>query len=726
MGDYISALALLGQWEYWAALVVGVLLVGSIGLIPGVGITTIAAVALPFMVFNISDPLVALTFLAAVGGVANTLDSVPAILLGYPSAATQVTFLEGHQLAMRGQAAYTLGAVYSVSALGGIVGAVCLLIALPFIRPLLNLIAFPEIAALALFGLLMVSALSRGAMLKGLVGGLLGVLIGTIGVSYVSGLPRYDMGTIYLFDGLPLIPTIIGIFALPELIDLTMRATPVGVSGSISNREVFRGARYGISRWRMTIRQSVFGVFLGAVPGIGSAVVDWLAYAFGIAFTQDKSTFGKGNLEGVLFAESAQNSKEGGQAIPTLAFGVPGGLSWAIILVAMTIYGVHPGLTMLERDLNITMAIILTLALGNLLVTMIGMVATGQLAKLTLIPYPLLAAVLLPLVFMAAFLTTQNWGDILVMCAMCALGLAMKWMSWPRPPVILGFILGPIIEQNLWPAVQLWGWGFVTRPLTISLVIAAIIAVTYLTRSIGKASATADQLAAGTIPEVAGAAPEPPDNEQAPGNNPASTQGGGPPATSGDRTPGDLTPAAAVNPGGVAAGVLISGFRMPRVRFTWHWEAIFSILMLAVVVWFLWEAQKFRDPASRFLPTWIAGVMIPLLVFQLANRLFTSASQVEIMDLGMRTGTGQQALKRLVYVVAWLAGLVILSGIIEMRFAAIAFALVFGLIHVRMHGLQRLYGLIPGALMMIIIFGVFGNLMVIDWPHRFILGLLGF
>ena len=163
-------------------------------------------------------------------------------------------------------------------------------------------------------------------------------------------------------------------------------------------------------------------MFLGAVPGIGSAVVDWLAYAFGIAFTKDKSTFGKGNLDGVLFAESAQNSKEGGQAIPTLAFGIPGGLSWAIILVAMTVYGVHPGINMLDKDLNITMAIIMTLALGNLMVTMLGLVATGQLAKLTLIPYPLLAAVLLPLIFMAAFLTTQSWGDIVVLCAMCALG----------------------------------------------------------------------------------------------------------------------------------------------------------------------------------------------------------------------------------------------------------------------------------------------------------------
>ena len=712
MGDYLSALSVLGQWQYWVALCAGVFLVGTIGLIPGVGITTVAAVALPFLLFNIHEPLIALTFLAAVGGVANTLDSVPAILLGYPSASTQVTFLEGHQLAMQGRAAHTLGAVYAVSAVGGIVGAVCLLIAMPFIRPILTRISFPEIAAMALFGVLMVSALSRGAMLKGLIGGFLGILIGSIGTSYISGLPRFDMGAIYLFDGPPLIPTIIGLFALPELIDLTMRATPVGVPGSISNREVFRGARYGLSRWRMTVRQSIFGVFLGAVPGIGSTVVDWLAYAFGIAFTKDKSTFGRGNLDGVLFAESAQNSKEGGQAIPTLAFGIPGGLSWAIILVAMTIYGVHPGLTMLERDLDITMAIIMTLALGNLMVTMMGLVATGQLAKLTLIPYPLLAAVLLPLVFMAAFLTTQSWGDIIVLSAMCALGLTMKWLGWPRPPVILGFILGPIIEQNLWPSWQLWGWGFAARPLTIGLILAAVASVFYLTRSIGRAGATAEMVTGGVVPEVAGSPP-------------VAEPSGPSAAGSSEATAGVVTSA-----GGsrgvqesfrITAAGLFGGLSLPRLRFGWRWETIFTLVLLVIVGWFAWESSQLRDPEGQFLPTRVSSVLLALLAWQFLAGLLTQEKPADIMDLGMRTGTDFQALKRLGYVVAWLAGLVLLSGIVEMRYVAVAFALAFGVIHVGGAGWTRIFSLIPAAVIAIIIFAVFGNLMVIEWPSRFIL-----
>ena len=720
MGEYLAALGFLGNPIYWATLLIAVILVGAVGLLPGIGSTTIMVVALPFLVFEVSDPLIGLTFLAAMNGLANTLDSVPAVLLGYPSGATQVTFLEGHQLAMRGQGAYTLGAVYAVSAIGGVVGAITLLIMMPVIKPILVQISFPEIAALALFGVLMVSALSRGAMLKGLIAGLLGILLGTIGTSYVSGLPRFDMGAIYLFDGLPLIPATIGLFALPELIDLTMRGQPVGIGGTVSTREVLRGARYGLSRWRMTVRQSLFGVFLGAVPGIGAAVIDWLAYAFGIAFTKDKSTFGKGNLDGVLFAESAQNSKEGGQAIPTLAFGIPGGLQWALVLVAMTIYGVHPGLTMLERDLDITMSIVVTLALGNLFVTMLGLIATGHLAKLTLIPFPLLAAVLLPVTFVAAYLTTFHWGDILTLCAMFALGMAMKWLGWPRPPLLLGFILGPIIEQNLWPSWQLWGWGFLNRPLTIALVVAAVASVTYLTRSMGKSSLVASVVTASPLaqePDVTGI---PSAQESQRGAPVVLISSGSRDATS---EPSIQPPAASM---AAQMPVRLPTIRFPELRFSWRWESAFALILLGTAAWFVWQAQTYIDPAARFLSTLVGVVLIPCLVLQIAGRSLNPREQGDIMDLGMRTGTGREAFWKLTSAVAWMVGFVLLIGTIGMPFATIGFALIFGLKQVKLPGRRRLWGALPGAIMAALIYLVFEQLLVIEWPNRVVLVWLGF
>jgi TctA family transporter len=704
LADYVSALGFLGNPYYWMVLVAAVLVAGSFGLLPGFGTTTIAAIAIPLLVFNVTDPVIALTFLAALGGLNNTLDSVPAVLLGYPGAATQVTFLEGHQLAMRGEAAHTLGAIYAVSALGGVVGAVVLLITMPFLRPVLVRFSFPEIAAMALFGILMVSVLSRGAVLKGLIAGLIGILIGTVGTSYIAGDSRFSLGTIYLYDGFPLIPTLIGIFALPELIDLTMRGQPVASSGRVSTAEVFRGARYGISQWKMTIRQSLFGVFLGAVPGIGSAVVDWLAYAFGIGFAKDKSTFGKGNLDGVLFAESAQNSKEAGQAIPTLAFGVPGGTSWAIVMAAMLIYGVTPGLGMLEANLDVTMALVVTLALGNLMVTMLGLGFTGQLAKLTLVPYPLLAAVLFPLVFIAAYQNVNHWGDILVVCGMGILGLTMKWLGWPRPPIILGFILGPIIEMNLWPSIQVWGFGMITRPISLVLVVLSVIAVVYMTKAMGKGSIAAAAVAAS---DLAG--------ESDPGGP---TIGQGVRGASGSGVGGIEDAAVTGN------GVL--GIRVPKISFTWHWEIIFPLIILGIASWALLEAQSFAIASSKFLPTWLTILIIPLIVIHIVGRLLSPKAQGDIMDLGMRTGTGSEAAQKLAYVLGWLAGYIVAIGVLGMPFASIAFALLFGLTNLKWGWPGRLWALVPGAIIATIIFGFFKHVMFVDWPKKIFLDLLTF
>ena len=178
----ISGLSHLGTLGYWGALFAGVLIAAFIGLMPGVGTPMVMAIAIPFILFTIKDPLIGIVLLATIGGVSSSLDSVPAILLGYPGAATQVTFLEGHQLAAQGKAAHTLGATYAVAGLGGIVGAVALVAVIPIIRPFILNFSYPEIAAMAIFGVAMVSVLSAGAMLKGIAAGMIGLLLSVVGV----------------------------------------------------------------------------------------------------------------------------------------------------------------------------------------------------------------------------------------------------------------------------------------------------------------------------------------------------------------------------------------------------------------------------------------------------------------------------------------------------------------------------------------------------------------
>ena len=683
MGEYIAALGFLGDPLYWTMLVLAVLLLGTIGLIPGLGSTTIAAIAIPFLLFNFGDnPTAGIIFLAALGGLNNTLDSVPAVLLGYPGAATQVTFLEGHQLAMRGRAAHTLGAVYAVSAMGGIVGAVALLATIPFMRPVLVRFSFPEIAAMAMFGVLMVSVLSRGAMIKGVISGVLGILVSTIGTDDIQGLPRLTFEQVYLLDGLPLIPTLIGFFALPELIDLTMTGRPVAAPGTVSTREVMAGARYGAGKWRMAIRQSIFGVFMGAIPGIGSAVIDWLSYAFGMALTKDKSQFGKGSLDGVLFAEAAQNSKEGGQAIPTLAFGIPGGSSWAIVLVGLIFYGIAPGLGMLDQHLDVMIAIVVTLALGNLLITMLGLVATGQIAKVTLVPYPLLAAALFPLVFIAAFQTTTAWGDILVLLAAGGLGLAMKWLGWPRPPFILGFILGPIIERNLWAALGIFGpVGMLTRPISVILFIFAVASVIYLTKAMSKGTAVAQI------------------------------------ASTADSGPGGPAPIS----GGSGEGPAARGWTqrmVGRPRLVWTWESIFPLALLALAIAFLVDVSALRSGAAKFLPLYLSVALLPLVLYEMLRMNFYGRARVDIMDLGMRTGTGQVAFRAFVVIALWLAAMVVAGAIVGLQYATVGFAVLFGFTTLKWRGRRRLWALVPGVIVAIVVFGVLDQFMHVIWPDR--------
>ena len=632
MSEVLEGLSYLGNGAYWAAFGVAVFMAVFVGLLPGVSATLVMALSISFIVLNIEDPLIGIVMLATLTGVDNTLDSIPAVLLGQPGGATQVTFLEGNQLARRGLAAHTLGAVYAVSAMGGLVGALALAIVIPVIKPFILAFGFPEIAAMALFGVAMVAALSSGAMVKGLAAAAFGLLLGTIGIDPISAAHRYTFGSLHLWEGLPLIATTIGLFALPEMIDLTMTRRPVAMHGAVvNNREVFRGVRYGLTKWNIAIRNGLFGVFLGAVPGIGGAVVDWLSYAMGIFFSKDKSEFGKGSLDGVLFAEAAQNSKEAGQAIPTLAFGVPGGRAWAFVIVAMLAYGITPGPPMLDRFADITIMMVFSLALGNLAVTVIGMFLTGQLAKLTLIPYPLIGAIIIPISFLSAYLSSTDLIAIFIIVSAALLGLLMKQYKWPRPPLLLGFILGRIIEFNFQSAISIHGMGgLLTRPLTIVLLILAVaIAVTFSKMgNIGTAGTLSDEE---TMPVVRGG--------------------------SGD------------DPAAIAAAAAVEARRR-----TWALTpaAIFTMAMIGMAAWALQEAWFGFPTRGKVFPVSLSLAVIILSSVQLVHDLRRGKTGA-IMDIGMRSAGMEGVVKTALLIIGWVAFFVLLIFVIGLKWATMVF-----------------------------------------------------
>ena len=694
LSGFRDGLSYLGNADYWFGFFFALAITVPVALIPGISATLIMAITIPFIVVSVSDPVVGLAMLAVLTGVDNTLDSIPAILLGMPGGATQVTFLEGNQLAQRGKAAHTLGAVYAVSAMGGLIGALSLALIIPVIAPFVLAFGFAEIAAMAMFGVAMVAALSGGAMLKGIFAGVLGLLLSTVGPGKVSLDFRYMFDQTWLFDGLPLIATTIGVFALPEIIDLTMTRKPLAPKDSaISYGEIMRGARYGLSRWRMVIRQSLFGVFLGAVPGIGSGVVDWMSYAFGIFWTKDKTEFGKGSLDGVLFAESAQNAKEGGQAVPTLALGIPGGRAWAFVIVAMISYGIAPGQRMLQEHADITIMIVLSLGLGNLAVTMFGLLFTRQMARLTLIPYPVLGFLIIPISLLAAFQDTRDLSAITIVLVGTVLGMLMKRYKWPRPPLLIGFILGPIIENNIVNSVGRYDWvGTFTRPLFIILFIISIATAAIFTKfmartevSMQPAEGSGDELPQGLAPP-SGAAPDAPTG---------------------------------------AAGVL---GRARGLRWSWSEPQLFTGAMVILSVYVIWEAAGFSF-FGRWFPMGLGLVGLVLSTSQFI-REGVGVKAGDVMDIGMRSQGMTGARTAGAIFLGLLAMMLILTGTADIQFWIFRFGgLGWGAFFIALLGppfMMRnktgvIGGMIGATVILVLNIVFFDYVLAVFWPEPFIL-----
>ena len=467
VAEYIQALGYLADPVYWVVVLGALFFVAflSVAPVPGLSSTILAAISLPFIIdsFTGERQAIGLAMVAVLAGVGNvSRSSVEAILLGVPGTGSYVTFLEGHQLARQGRAAHTLGAVYAASAVGGLVGVLVLLLFLPILKPFLALFGFQEIATV--MGALLVVAflfMSRGAIVKGFMAGGLGLLLSTVGPQRLSPDLRFTFGQPGLMEGLPVIIALFGILALPEVIDLSAARRPVAPGyAAITTREALQGGKYALGRWPMLVRQSALGAVLYITPGVRGGVTAWMAYVFGILWSRDRSRFGKGSLEGVLYVESARHSQPTHMA-PALVFGLPVGRGSAYVLLVMILMGIQPGPVLLKDHADILVLIGITLGIGALGVAALGIATAGYVGRLTRVPYPLLGGILIPLVLLNAVITVDaaptGWMLLPLLFLFTGVGVAMKLFGWPRPPLLLGLILGSPLEENLSHAYQVYG-----------------------------------------------------------------------------------------------------------------------------------------------------------------------------------------------------------------------------------------------------------------------------
>ncbi len=459
-------------------MLIGMALGFVVGLLPGLGGPTTLALMLPF-VFKMT-PIEAFAFLLGMLAVTATTGDITSILFGIPGEpTTAATIVDGHAMAKNGEAGRALGAAMMSSLVGAVFGALVLGLAIPIVRPLVLTLGSPEFFMLAVLGITFVASLSGEALMKGLLAGGLGLWLATIGLDPVTGIQRYTFGQLFLWDGIGLVPVTIGFYAIPELIEMAAAGSSIAKLDVGRVGGVWEGVRDTFRHWLLVIRCSALGTFISIIPGLGAATTQWLAYAHAVQSSAGRERFGKGAVEGVLGPGAANNSSLGGSLVTTVAFGVPASVATAILMGAFFVQGLVPGPAMVtpapKGHLAVTLAMVWTIVISNIITVAICLVFMGPLARITQIRSTLLVPFILVLVYVGAYAEKNVFEDLGVVLAFGALGWAMSKLDWPRPPLLLGLVLGPLAENRLFLSTDNYGAAWLLRPGV--LIIAVVMAI---------------------------------------------------------------------------------------------------------------------------------------------------------------------------------------------------------------------------------------------------------
>jgi putative tricarboxylic transport membrane protein len=459
-------------------MLIGVAIGFVVGILPGLGGAVTLALMLPFT-YDM-QPVEAFAFLLGMWVVTSTTGDITSVLFGVPGEATSAaTVLDGHPMTKRGEAGRALGAVLSSSALGAVFGALVLALSIPVIRPIVLAFGPPEFFALTVLGLTFVVALSGRRLLKGFVMACLGLLVALVGLDPQEGVPRYTFDLLYLWDGIGIVPLVVGLFGGAEVLQIMLsrrsiarvdaeRAALSGVGQGV--RDVFR-------HWALVIRSSAIGTGVGIVPGLGGTVAQFMAYGAAQQSSKAPEMFGKGSIEGVIAAGAVNNAKDSGSLIPTIGFGIPGGAGSAVLLSAFLIVGLNPGQEMLTTSLDVTFSMIWITVLANAIAVAAAFLLLKPLTRITFVSGPLLVPFLLLLLALGAYTANNSFADVLVMIGAAAVGVVCIRYDWPRVPFLLAVVLGSLAERYLFLSHSLFGWTWLIRPIVLMIGAATLLAI---------------------------------------------------------------------------------------------------------------------------------------------------------------------------------------------------------------------------------------------------------
>jgi putative tricarboxylic transport membrane protein len=472
----ISALGILLSPQHFGYLLAGTAVGLIIGILPGLGGMVGLALLMP-LTYGL-DPVSGIAMLIGLTSVTTVADTYTSVLMGVPgSAASQATVMDGYPMAQRGEGARALSASFLASMFGGLIGALVLTVTLPFAVPMVLALGTPELLMLTFLALGMVAVLSGQNPYLGMLSAVSGLAIGTIGSAPSSGTFRFTFGTDYLLDGVTLTSLAMGLFAIPEMIAVLSRGGAIAEERAEIGRGWLQGIRDVLSHKLLVFRHALIGALIGFLPGLGNSIIDWVNYGIVVKTAKDKSQFGRGDIRGVIAPESATNAKEGGALIPTLMFGIPGSGSMALLLAAMVIMGVEPGPTLIVSHMDLVFVVVWSIAIANIIGTAVAFSLSGPITKLAFMPFSKVMPILLLLISLGSFQSSQHMGDLAVLLLFGVVGWVMRRTGIPRAPLLIGFVLSGLIEQYLWQVMSRYGFEWLQRPGVIVIGTLAVAAV---------------------------------------------------------------------------------------------------------------------------------------------------------------------------------------------------------------------------------------------------------
>ena len=447
-----------------------------IGVLPGLGATTGAALLLPFTLTM--TPVHAIAVLATIYVAATFAGSITAILINTPgtSAAAATTF-DGFPLAQRGEAGRALGVAVMSSTFGGVVSVIVLCFAAPLLARVAYEFRPPEYFALTIFGLSMLASISAGGAVKNLIGGVFGVWLSTIGAERVTAIERFMFGNYELYEGLGFVPVMIGLFAMSEL--LVQSKTANKAVEFVKMKAVQLPSREDYKKiWKTVVRSSGIGTFIGILPAEGATVASMIGYSEAKRWSKNKEEFGKGSIEGIAGAESANNAATGGAMVPTMVLGIPGSGTTAIILVGLMVHGLRPGPYLFTEQVNSVYQIFGSMLAANIMFLLMGLYAAKLFARISLIPISLLWPIVFALSVIGAYALNSSLLDIWIVLIFGVIGFFARRFGFAVAPIAVGLILGNMVEVTLQNSLKIFNgewWQIFTQPLAVFFLLLAFL-----------------------------------------------------------------------------------------------------------------------------------------------------------------------------------------------------------------------------------------------------------